>query len=319
MLAKDIVPFMPPKNGLVKMFVGAYDVIPGLYKDTGGKIQYGQVQPGFRQYLELMNGWYAKNYISRDFTSLEPNQVNTLFDTKKIGMQVNAIVAAFNRGNTLGFEVTSAPYPRLRAGQPLHHEDTNIWPLQGKGTQMAVISAKTKNPEAAVRWMNYGYSPAGSELMNWGVEGVNYTVVNGKKTYNDLMFKNPRFGTEEASYIYKMHFAPKVTQFDTVAHANLLISPAALASRFLWADDPNVDSVLNIPPYQLNTAEQNLRTRVLAEIQTYADEMTLKFITGAEPLSHWDAYVQTINSMNLAELLRSEQAAYDRYLTKRLK
>ena len=318
MLAAGIVPYMPPRNGLVKMFVGMYDVIPGMYQNDRGNIQYGQVQTGFRQYLELMSRWYAAGYISKDFTTLDGNQVNTLFDTKNIGMQIGPIVANYNRGNTLGFEVTSAPYPRLTLGQQLHHDDVDIWPLNGKGNRMAVISAKSRYQEAAVRWFNYAYSPDGIQLMNWGVEGVNYNVVDGKNVYNDVMFKNPRFGTEEASYIYKMHFAPKYVLFDTFAHANLLASPGSLASRFLWADDPNVDISLNVPPYQLNMSEQNLRTRVLSEIQTYADEMTLKFITGSEPLSRWDAYVQQINNMGLAELLRSEQTAFDRYLAKRM-
>ena len=332
MQSKGITPFMLPKTGYARQFIGAFGILAGTYapnvsgncneyffKDAQGNIFYGQVKPEFKQYLELMNKWYAKGYISKDFTTVDANQINTLFDTKKIGMQINAIVAAFNRGATLGFEVTSAPYPRQKLGDQLHHEDTNIWPLQGKGVMMAAISAKTKYQEAALRWLNYGYTTAGSELMNWGVEGLNYNVVNGKNVYNDLMLNNPKFGTEEASYIYKMHFAPKISQFDTVAHANLLKSPASLASRFLWADDPNVDSSLNLPPYQLNVPEQNLRTRILTQISTYADEMTLKFITGAEPLSNWDAYVATINSMGLTDLLKSEQGAYNRYLAKKLK
>jgi putative aldouronate transport system substrate-binding protein len=319
MLAKGITPYMPPKNGVVKQFVGTYGIIPGLYKDANGKIQYGQIQPGFKQYLEMMNRWYSKGYISKDFTSVDGNQINTLFDTKKIGMQIGPIVANFNRGATLGFEVTSAPYPRLKTGDQLHFEDTNIWPLQGKDTLMAVISAKTRYPEAAARWLNYGYTDAGIELMNWGVEGLNYNVINGKKVYNDLMLNNPKFGTEEASYIYKMHFAPKVTIFDTVAHANLLKSPESLASRFLWADDPNVDSSLNLPPYQRTVMEQNLYTRIMSEISTYTDEMILKFITGAENLDRFDAYTAAINGMGLSELLRSEQGAYDRYLAKKLK
>ncbi|MCL2833098.1 MAG: extracellular solute-binding protein [Treponema sp.] len=319
MAAAGIVPFMPSRNGYIKMFVGAFDVIPGLYKDLSGKLQFGQVQPGFRQYLEMMNRWYAAGYISKDFTSLDVNQANALFDARKIGMQIGPIVANYNRGDTLGYKVTSAPYPRVTPGQQLHHNDVDIWPLTGKDTRMAVIASSSKNQEAALRWLNYGWTPDGIDLMNWGVEGLNYNVIDGKKVYNDLMLHNPKFGTEEASYIYKMHFAPKYVILDTICHANLLISPASLASRFLWADDPNVDTVLNIPPYQLNMSEQNLRTKVLSEINTYVDEMTLKFITGAEPLSRWDAYVATVNTMGLPDLLKSEQTAYDRYLTKTMK
>lgn len=317
MLARGITPFMPNKTGYVRQFIGAFGVLSGFYKNENGKILYGQVTQEFKKYLELMGGWYAKGYISRDFTSIDNNQTNTLFDTKKIGMFISAIVANYNRGARLGFEVTSAPYPRLRLGDQLHHENTNIFPLEGKGSQMAVVSAKCKYPEAATRWLNYGYTDTGADIFNWGVEGLNYNAVNGKKVYNDLMLHNPKFGTEETNYIYKMHFAPKKQEFGVVCNPNILASPNSLAVRLLWADDPDVDSSLNLPPYSLTNAEQNLRTRIMTEISTYADEMVLKFITGAENLDKFDQFVAAINAMGISEILRSEQGAYDRYLAKR--
>lgn len=58
--------------------------IKDFYVDNG-KIKFGQMEPGFKSYLELMNKWYEKGYISKDFTSIEATEVNTLFDTGKIG------------------------------------------------------------------------------------------------------------------------------------------------------------------------------------------------------------------------------------------
>jgi putative aldouronate transport system substrate-binding protein len=317
MLARGITPFMPDKSGYVRQFIGAFGILSGLYKDESGKILYGQVTQEFKKYLELMSGWYAKGYISKDFTSVDGNQTNTLFDTKKLGMFTAAIVANYNRGARLGFEVTSAPYPRLKLGDQLHHEDTNIFPLEGKDNRMTVISTKSKYSEIAMRWLNYGYTDTGADIFNWGVEGFNYNVVNGKKVYNDLMLHNPKFGTEETNYIYKIHYAPKIQEFGVACNPNILASPNSLAVRLLWADDPNVDSSLNLPPYSLSTAEQNLRTRVMADISTYTDEMVLKFITGAEKLDKFDQFVSTINAMGLPEILKLEQGAYDRYLAKK--
>jgi putative aldouronate transport system substrate-binding protein len=324
MQAKGITPFMPEKTGYVRQFIGPFGIMAGtnneyFYKDAQGKIFYGQTKPEFRQYLELMNRWYSKGYISRDFTSVDGNQTNTLFDTKRLGTYFTAIVATYNRAQTLGFAVTSAPYPRLKLGDQLHFENSDIWPLKNNDNANVAVSTKCKNPEAAVRWLNYGYSDAGALLLNWGVEGINYTVVNGKKVYNDLMLNNPQLGTHEASYVYKMHGAPKRYEKDVECHASLFKSPEALASRMLWADDSNIDSSLCLPPYQLTEAEQNLRTRIMTEISTYADEMVLKFITGAENLNRFDAFVSTINGMGLADVLKSEQGAYDRYMSKKRK
>jgi putative aldouronate transport system substrate-binding protein len=323
MQAKGITPFMPPKTGYARQFIAPYGIMAGadewFYKDPQGNIYYGQTKPEFKQYLEMMNRWYTRGYISRDFTSVDNNQINTLFDTRRIGTFFGAIVANYNRAETLGFTVTSAPYPRLKLGDQLHLENTDIWPLKNNDNANVAVSAKSKNAEVAVRWLNYGYTEPGALLLNWGVEGINYTVVNGKKVYNDLMLNNPQLGTHEASYVYKMHGAPKLYEQDVQCHASLLKTPAALAVRMLWADDPNVDSIFYLPPYQLTEAEQNLRTRVMTEISTYANEMVLKFITGTENLNRFDTFVTTINNMGLAEVLRSEQGAYNRYLNKKMK
>ena len=49
------------------------------------------------------------------------------------------------------------------------------------------------------------------------------------------------------------------------------------------------------------------------EINTYRDEMTLKFIFGTESLDNFDTYVTNIKNMNLEEALDIENAALDRY------
>jgi putative aldouronate transport system substrate-binding protein len=318
MQAKGIVPLLI-SNDSIRQFMGPYGVVPGLYKDNQEKIQYGQIQDGFRQYLTLMNDWYKKGYISRDFTSVDSNQANTLFDTKKIGMMVVPVVVAYNRGLIQNFTVVTAPYPRLTAGQVLHHQDRG-WPKQTVSpASNAAVSAKSKNKEAAIRWLNYAYTPEATELMNWGVEGFNWSKVNGKNVYNDLMLNNPKFGTEEANSIYRMQFAPKYSLKDTETLSNLLKSPGSLAIRLKYSDDPNVDGDLCLPPYQHSIQEIALRTRILPEINTYVDEMMLKFITGAEDLNRFDAYVATVKSMGLQELLDMEQKAYERYLNKALK
>jgi len=41
--------------------------------------------------------------------------------------------------------------------------------------------------------------------------------------------------------------------------------------------------------------------------------MEAKFITGVEPLSNWDNYVETVQKMNTEEYVEIYQQAYDRW------
>lgn len=42
--------------------------------------------------------------------------------------------------------------------------------------------------------------------------------------------------------------------------------------------------------------------------------MEAKFITGVEPISNWDSYVETIENMNLDRYIEINQDAYDRWV-----
>ena len=44
------------------------------------------------------------------------------------------------------------------------------------------------------------------------------------------------------------------------------------------------------------------------------DEMVYKFITGAEPLSNFDEYLETLERMNFQRAIEITQQAYDRYM-----
>lgn len=320
MLAKGVTPYSPDKKGYEEMFTNLFDVhINGsqkFYKDLDDKVHFAPLEPGFKEYLTLMNKWYSKGYISKDFTSVDNSQVQTMFDTGKIGMFMDASVGNFNRAQRQGFTVTTAPAPRLHAGQKLHYESVGATPKMPQNETMAAISKDCKNPEIALRWLNYFYTEAGAELMNWGIEGLNWSKVDGKNTYNDLMLNNPDFGTEEASYYYKMHFIPKLNYPDVEVHANLLKSPESLEIRLRYGDDPDMDSAYILPNVQYSEDEITRRTKIFSPVDTYVDEMTLKFIVGAEPMENYDKFIETMKGMGIEEAVEITQSAYDRYIKK---
>ena len=49
------------------------------------------------------------------------------------------------------------------------------------------------------------------------------------------------------------------------------------------------------------------------EINTYRDEMTLKFILGDESLDKFDDYVKTLYDLGLERALEIQNAALERY------
>ncbi len=313
MLEAGVTPFVLNSTGYDEKFMGAYDVRQDFYQDNG-TVKFGQTEEGFRKYLELMHDWYEKGYISKDFASI--SNVDTLFSMGKVGTYDKPIVAAYNFGVSEGYTVLSTPYPRLTEDQFLHwdsYKASNV----GKNMEYGNVAVTTscKNIEMAVKWLNFLYTDAGSNLANWGIEGLNYETVDGKKQYLPAMWDYKGISQEGLNYYFKGHNCATYAYSDTTCHANLLKSPEATAIRLEYDDDPLLDSALYLPSISLTEEESETRTDVMTDIDTYVDEMVLKFIIGTESLDGWDAYVATVKSMNLQDAINVTQAAYDRYMS----
>ena len=60
--------------------------------------------------------------------------------------------------------------------------------------------------------------------------------------------------------------------------------------------------------------ENSIRSEYETNIETYCDEMAIKFIEGKESLDNFEDYVATVESYGLGELLEVHQTAYERFL-----
>ena len=65
------------------------------------------------------------------------------------------------------------------------------------------------------------------------------------------------------------------------------------------------------------TNEESIRrSEIMAEVETYRDEMVLKYITGVESLDSFDQYQQTLKDLGIEEAIQLTQKGYDALLAK---
>ncbi len=313
---EDIVPMVLRANNGNDMntFMTGYDLAPGFFVKEGGKIRHWYSDENLLPFLTRMNEWYQKGYISKDSTSLDSKQIFAMYDAGQLGCYIDSVDALFSRNSKSEIlTIGSAPYPRLTEGQQIHTgPSSNIV----TGSPVA-ITAACENIEAAVKFLNYGYTEEGSRTYNYGVEGQTYTLVDGVPQFTDMML-HPDNGmtASNVSYIYKIHFGPKLCAPDTKAHPGVVGNTEALAFRMKWSDDANVDSAYRLPSFTLTEDENSERATVMTNVDTYAAEMILRFITGVEPLSSFDAFSAQVETLGLPRAIELTQQAYDRYMAK---
>ena len=308
--------YAPASNGRDDQFLFPYGIRGSFYLNEDGKVDYGMYNNGYKEYLKLMASWYKKDYIHPDFTG--DIRRPAMFDTKEIGLLINPSDISYNNAKLAGYEIYIVNYPRLHEGQEMRFESTTWDPVPADGIR-TVISRDCKDMDTAMKFLNYGYTKEGAKLFNWGIEGVSYTVDNnGKKIFTDETKGNGDMPSDPAQYIYKLHFGPKFAEPDVSCNPGTIGDPEALKLRLLYSDDKTVNSSGVI--FATLTADQSkARASIMKDINTYVDEMTLKFIFGELDIDEsWDEYISTLKSLNIEEAISITQEAVDTFNEKEI-
>ncbi len=294
-------------------FVGAFDTSFDLHFDDG-KIVYGPIQPGFKEFLRTFAQWYQEGLIDKDIASLDKAQVAAKMTTGQAGAAVG------HTGSRMGAWLTAmaddsdyglipTQYPVLTAGE--YPEFGQSDPAYvGIGTS---ISTQCEDIEAAMRLLDYGYSEEGHMLYNFGIEGESYEMIDGYPTYTDYIMNNPdgkNIGEMLMAYTHSAYFGPMVQDIRYMEqYAQYQEQKDAIN---IWKET-NVKN-RQLPPVTLSKEEVDNVASIQSEITAYADEFYYKVLFGALDVeAEWDNYVETINKMGLDEMLSAYETALERY------
>ncbi|MDR2376523.1 MAG: hypothetical protein LBD96_08810, partial [Treponema sp.] len=130
----------------------------------------------------------------------------------------------------------------------------------------------------------------------------------GKKQFTDFVLKNPD-GLDPYNALRSLG-----------ASDTILVRTPAEVYVALNAGSPAIPFGEKLLPYRvepfpaimLSEEYQSIVDRIQPDISTYSNETRLKFLIGEIPLTEWDNYVRTVNSMGLAEIQKIRQWQYDR-------
>jgi putative aldouronate transport system substrate-binding protein len=293
-------------------FAGAFGV-PNDFYHEGNTVKFGPIQPEFKQYLATMNKWYKEGLLDKDFAANDAK----MYDAKITGNQVGAAVMAPGAGigrymdlmasKDPQFKLLPVPYPTLKPGdKPIFRQMDN--PVTG---QFAAITGSNKHVAETVKWLDYFYSDEGHMIMNFGKEGVSYTMVNGYPKFMDSVMNNPN-GLPLAQSL-KQHVMSAI-QGPFVQDVRYLEQyynkPEQKETLTVWTEASNEK---RMPPITIAKEDSSRYASIMNDINTYKSEMIVKFIMGEESLDKFDDYVKTLKGMGIEEAIKIKQSGLERY------
>jgi putative aldouronate transport system substrate-binding protein len=290
-------------------FAVGFGIIDGFYVDNG-EVKYAPLESEYKEFISTMAKWYAEGLIDPEYSVQESKN----FDAKVTGDIGGAYYAALS-GN-LG------KYINAKEGQDFELEGIAT-PTAPDGKNYVAVDAYAKlAPHGAsiganneyivetVKWLDWHYSDEADNLYNWGIEGQAYEMVNGERAFTKLITENPDGLTlEEAAVKYAGGTVTQMPLKDNGGVFKQLKSlPEQIEASAIWSKS-DVSKI--IPDLYFSDEKTLENTNILAEVNTYVDEMFNKFIMGIEPLDNYDKFVEQIKSMNMEAVVNNYQESYD--------
>jgi len=301
-----------------RMFTTAYGFLMGWYVGADdGRARLGYMQSGYRLWLQTMAQWYREGLMDSDLVTVNGNQLTTKVVNGNVGATMGWVGADMGtwtntaRAANPQFQLIALADPVLRRGDRRVYANTSP-PYSGQNS--AAITVASKNVEIAARLLDFGYTQAGHNLMNFGVEGESFTMVNGRATYTPQIFNNPRgwsLGQSLGAYVRSVYGGPFIQDERYVEQYFALPEQQQALVSFV------IPGALNyiMPPITPTQAESRELASIMGEISTYVNESMVRFILGTDALTDasWNNYLSTLNRMNIDRAIAIQNAALDRY------
>ncbi|MBQ8616606.1 MAG: extracellular solute-binding protein [Clostridia bacterium] len=296
-------------------FAPAFGVLNTFCVKPDGTVVFGPMEQEYKAYLETMNKWYAEGLLGSNCLIHSED-----WKTENIVNDLTGSFAGLDNAwryylPPLQENVASAQL--LAAGWPMNEAGVRYTPREEVAGHMAsivtVITSACKDPAAAVRFIDYMYSEEGSALLTWGVEGESYVVENGKKKLTELaLTPDPDKG-----WLKLYYYAIGHASFPKYDGENVVLASYPedqLLAEMTWAD---ASAGLIYPPgITMSIEDKTFCDQVMEDVNNYITEMEMKFITGEEPLSNYDAFVAQLERMGVNDALGIYRRQYDAYMAR---
>lgn len=180
-----------------------------------------------------------------------------------------------------------------------------------------VINSKTADPDGAIRFMDFFYSPEGVDLTNWGIEGKTYEVVGNKKQFlpNVITASNHK-GTVDIKKDYLVQYI-FMGVVDADAYKQLNLGKNSLAGFELYE---KYNYNMKIPPYVTSAftqEEADKVTQIKPLIEKHIVENFTEFIMGTRSFDEWEEFQEELKILGVEDLLKIYQDAYERKYKRR--
>ena len=280
-----------------------------------GKIVFEPLEDNFKTGVKNIVQWYKEGIIDPEIFTRGPKGRDILL-SGDLGGCTHDWVSAGNYNATLpksipGFEMV--PFAPVMDQNGNRVERTCRYPGAGWG-----ISSQCKDPVTVMRFFDFCFSPEGTELMNWGIEGETFKRdANGERYFTDVVMNSDQ---SPLGYLRSVGVQYRIGMYQDGEYEYAFMSDIGKVATKMYNDHmewfrldqpPYLDGALGLKyPADLENEYQKL----MSNIRPYVDEKFQSWLLGtADFEADYPKFVQELKKRGIDRAIEINQTAYDIY------
>lgn len=286
------------------------------------KFEYAPITARSKEAVEWYTKLYKEGLLDKEFFTNAKKDFDQKVNTGRVfgfaaewfNVGTGAMRNARKEGlNDIVFNV--APPPKTSYGPAVIAAGDYV-----DRTNCVALSSKIKNPEVAVKFIDYiGFTAEGLAILNFGVEGQHWKMESYGPDYTDDELKlvtegksgswqlgfNDRIPRLSRTNFYK-EAGKKGTQSEDPIDKKAVANQQKLLKYLPEKPTPVLDAFFD------DKARADIK-EINSVVDTLWNEYRVKFIVGTEPLTNWDKLVSQMKKNRVEELEKIYNDAYTKY------
>lgn len=289
-----------------------------LYYDfdvDGGKYIYGPATKEFKKVLEYLSKIYKAGVLDPDFATTTAEQFDSKMSSGKSFFYIDNSGFGLNYTKSLrktdpNAICTAIPYLKNSAGQR-----RAVAYATTLADRFYAINGKIKDPDTVIKFMDWMYGKEGSDISNYGVEGVSFKYNANKepeyiKDYV-MKFKDATPSTYYAVWsdmgITKLNFSLWAGNTRQTFEIEKLAGNWDSLSDEYWglmAKENQKGGAFIQPAVEppLSTKDAERVKQLKLDLSTMLTKEYNKYIMGVEPIDNWDKVIAQAEKLGAREL-----------------
>lgn len=298
----DEVPYFGAKN-LTALFI-LWNARTGVYVD-GDTVKYGPYEPEYKEAITNITKWYNEGLLDREILTRATDARDKMLSDNVGGMTHNWFGSTARYNDRLKDTIEGFSFVPIEAINGVELDSRPQPSEYGWG-----ISASSKNIEVAIKWLDFWYSEEGSRLMNFGVEGKHYDMVDGKPQFKEELLAQPDVQKQLTEFGIQMDIGfPQNFEYEKQWLNQIAIDGMNMYENSDWI----VEQIPTLSMW-IDEKDADKNAKLQTQITTYTEEMMQKWILGAEDIdATYDKFIKGLENMGIDKFLKLQQKAYDKY------